>query len=867
MKKIFFFLILQGLSLHLLAQFEDNFSDTNLAAHWLGDTDKFAINNGELQLNDQTAESNNDTYLFTLAPTSTATETEWSFNARCEFAPSSGNFTTIYLAIDQAPTEDSFNGYFLKVGGISGSDDALELYRQDGNSSTLLIAGTTGAVGSDPVAINVQVVRTTNGEWTLEADYTGGEDFDPQGSIIDNTYPSSLYFGINCHYTATRNMSFFYDNIFIDPIVEDNDGPIAQNIEALTANSIALVFNEPLDPTTALLASNYNLDNGLDTPQSVTFQNGSTSTVELIFSQNLVNLTDYTLNISDIEDLSGNNSGIQNIGFNFLLPETPIAGDLFITEIFADPSPSVGLPSEEYIEIFNNSNKVLQLGGLGFSTGSTPKEINDFILLPQSYVILCDDADVPLFEDFGDIATIDAFPVLTNGGDELSLLTAEGTTLVEVNYDINWYQDLFKSDGGYSLELIDFSLPNDCPGNWRASDATLGGTPGQANSLTGVDDNAPNITIAVANSPTEILVSFDDVLGGGIDLSDFFSISPSVNIGAAVLHPNKQGVLLFLETALADGIVYEITASTGIQDCLGNATTSSSSVFTGLAVIPMEGDIVLNEILFNPFTGGVDFIEFYNPSNKIVELQGIRLSNSSISTGTISTTIEDAFVLLPDSYVVFTPNSSILSSQYTIVDAATIVNNSLPSLGDKDGNITIFNSAFGFLDSLTYTEGWHNQLLSDRNGVSLERLRADAPTQDQGNWHSAASTAGYATPGAINSQDRQSVSAPSDNFFNLPEQTFSPDQDGFQDVLEIQYNTDKAGYVSQLYIFDSQGRLARDFNRLELLEGQGSFLWDGSTNDQTRARIGIYIIVAEIFTPNGDTIKEKHTCVLAGDME
>ena len=68
-------------------------------------------------------------------------------------------------------------------------------------------------------------------------------------------------------------------------------------------------------------------------------------------------------------------------------------------------------------------------------------------------------------------------------------------------------------------------------------------------------------------------------------------------------------------------------------------------------------------------------------------------------------------------------------------------------------------------------------------------------------------------------------------------------------------------------IFDAQGRMVRSLDNLELLAGQGSFLWDGSTDDERKARIGIYIIVAEIFTPQGDTITEKHTCVLAGQLD
>ncbi|MEL7427241.1 MAG: FlgD immunoglobulin-like domain containing protein, partial [Bacteroidota bacterium] len=260
-------------------------------------------------------------------------------------------------------------------------------------------------------------------------------------------------------------------------------------------------------------------------------------------------------------------------------------------------------------------------------------------------------------------------------------------------------------------------------------------------------------------------------------------------------------------------------------------------------------------------------LELYNPGPAILNLQGLRLRNEAITSGTLATIVENDFVLLPDNYVVFTSDPLNVLQEYTVPNPAALIENSLPSMGDDEGNITVYNANLEVLDALDYTRDWHSRLLSDRNGVSLERLRADAPTQNEGNWHSAASTVGFGTPTGINSQDRATVVPPTEDFFVLPEQTFSPDQDGFQDVLEIQYSTDQAGYLVQLLIFDAQGRQVRRLDDLELLAGSGSFIWDGTTDDEERARIGIYILVAEIFTPEGETITEKHTCVVAGQLD
>lgn len=869
MKALLFSLVLQVLSIPLLAQFSDDFSSGTLSPAWLGDTGRFTVFNEELQLNDLDPGSNNTSLLYTLAPTSTDAATTWSINVRCDFSPSSSNFTTVFLTTDQPPSSGSFNGYFLKIGGISGTDDALELYRQDGSSSTLLISGTLGAVGSDPVTVGILVSRTSAGEWTLEADYNGGEDYDAEGTAVDNTYTSGLYFGMACRYTSSRSMSFFFDDVSVDPTVVDQDPPLASSVSSETATSVIVQFAEPLADNSIQSAANFSLDGGIGAATAADFDNGDRSRVQLTFSNPLTSLTTYTLTILNAEDLAGNINPSQTISFEYLLPEEPAPGDLVITEIFPDPTPPVGLPDFEYIEVYNSSTKVLSLGGLGLSTGSSPRVIDDALLLPDSYLILCDVDAAPELSAFGAVGTLASFPALTNGGDDLIITSANGTELIALRYDESWYQDPLRAAGGYSLELIELDMANECPGNWKASDANIGGTPGTENSVFGavIETNPPQLLRAFAPTAQDIIVQFDEILEPSANLASSFSISPALMVNSVFLQTDRQTVRIILGEPLVENTVYELSVAAGVTDCVGNVSSQSTSVLVGLSTVPQPGELVINEVLFNPYVGGVDYLELYNPGPAILNLQGLRLRNEAITTGTTATIIENDYVLFPDSYVVFTSDPLNVLQEYTVPNPAALIENALPSMGDKEGNITVFNSSLEVLDALDYTEDWHSRLLSDRNGVSLERLRSDATTQNQGNWSSAASTVGFGTPTGTNSQDRETVVPPTDAFFVLPEKTFSPDQDGFQDVLEIQYSTDQAGYVARLLIFDTQGRQVRSIDRLELLAGSGSFIWDGSTQDGDRARIGIYILVAEIFTPEGETIKEKLTCVVAGQLD
>ena len=98
----------------------------------------------------------------------------------------------------------------------------------------------------------------------------------------------------------------------------------------------------------------------------------------------------------------------------------------------------------------------------------------------------------------------------------------------------------------------------------------------------------------------------------------------------------------------------------------------------------------------------------------------------------------------------------------------------------------------------------HFGLLKDLNGVSLERIDNEQPADNPGNWHSASEQVGWATPGLPNSAAR-SISTDSESLISLNSEVFSPDNDGFEDQLEIGYNVDEAGYVANVTIFNAKG--------------------------------------------------------------
>ncbi|HMQ48569.1 MAG TPA: lamin tail domain-containing protein [Saprospiraceae bacterium] len=871
MKPIFFLFLLLAFPSAIYGQLSDDFQDGDFtnAPEWFGQTDRFVVTNGELQLMDEGATgSDNFSYLYLPALTSTDAATTWEFKVRLEFSPSTSNFAQVFLNSSSPDLMGGLTGYFVRIGGISGADDAVELFRQDGTSSTSLISGTPGGAGGDPVVVSVKVNRDTDGNWELLADYTGGTNYQLEGIAQDNTYSLGSFLGLYCRYTSTRNDAFFFDDILINPLYLDTAAPELIALDVVNEDSLILQFSENLNADQAIGPSHYSINNGIGNPQSVVLSQEIPSRVFLKLATPLSSFQTYTLTVNNIEDTFGNNLSTQSLDFTFVKEETPAFDDLIISEIMADPSEPVGLPNTEFVELHNRSEKALQLEGVVFTAGTTTKTLTAYLLLPGEYVVLCNDEFQADFAAYGNVLSLSSFPSLTNGGATLSLTNSEGIPVFAVTYADTWYQDEAKEDGGYTLELIDLDGPYDCAANWRASNNSLGGTPAQANSWLGEtpDANGPNLIGVAVNNDQEVLLQFDETLDiSSAEALDNYNFSPPLAIAAAFLQlPESNAVILVLEAPLASGTAYDLTIGAAITDCLGNERLADTSVLVGLPEPILAGDLVINEVLFNPEVGGEDFVELYNRSAKIFNLNTLVIANTQKETGDTIKQVKTDFLLFPGEYVVITDEPDDILQRYVVQNPSALLSNDLPTLEAESGNVTIRYQGT-VIDAFDYDADFHYPLLSSERGVSLERISFDAATQGAGNWHSAASSVGYATPTYQNSQIRE-FSPLLDEMIDLPFMTFSPDNDGFDDVLFINYKTEEPGFSMNLAIYDAYGRLIRRLVNNETLGGEGVFKWDGIDEEGHRARIGIYVLWFELFSTQGQVESGKRTCVLAGRL-
>lgn len=275
-------------------------------------------------------------------------------------------------------------------------------------------------------------------------------------------------------------------------------------------------------------------------------------------------------------------------------------------------------------------------------------------------------------------------------------------------------------------------------------------------------------------------------------------------------------------------------------------------------------DVVINEILFNPRPDGVDYVEIYNRSDKPLDIKDLYLTNRSASgsMGTPKALTKQSRMLKPGDYLVITEDPYVVQKQYNVSDTTAFIKLSpMPSYPDAGGTVLLLNAQNVILDELQYSEKWHFRLIDNKEGISLERINANQPTQDQNNWHSAATTAGYGTPSYKNSQFNNT--GQTEEMFSVEPDIFSPDSDGFNDYAIIKYKFPEPGYVCNITIFNISGYPVRYVARNALCGAEGYFKWDGLDEKSSRIAIGTYIMFAEVFNLKGKTFRYKRAITLA----
>ncbi len=832
----------------------DDFSDGSLAANpaWGGTPERFIHQQGTLRLNGP--ESATNAYISThFSRNLISNATEWQLWLRLDCLLQSGRRIRWALTSDRANLSQTFVGYYIEL-GRPGSLGRVELFVETGSGPSLVAASQPGCTDAFPT-LRIRVRRSSgfSGTWELAVDPTGGRDFAVEATVPDGQLLASEFTGLSINYTPSAREHIAIDDYAAGTPPADVTGPVLARAQAVSATEVRATFSETVNASQ--LPGNYSIA-GVGMAVTATRDLSNRAAVRLQFGAALPLGMPVTLTATGVRDVAGNTGG-GSVPFTWWDPIVPTAGSLRITEVMPDPTPPIGLPDAEYIEIENRSTRAIDLSGTALANTSArvaserlplPAEV-----LPAGGRLLL--VPTPRLIAFGPQARGIPMPNpwLNNGGDSVSLF--RGALLID--------QAVFgAAPAGRSLER---SLPDAACLDvrlWRPSTAPMGGTPGAPNSAAAADDDRspPQLLRWAAVGASAVQLLFD----GPLD-----SASATSNVNYRLKYPSGESLPPVLATLVAanriqlllplplDTAQTTVLSISGIADCFGNVLTEAIELRLARLRPPQPGELRLNELLAHPAVGGVRYVELIASSTAALDLAGCRLQRDRGRVSVLLSPATEPLPLLPQQVVALTEDPEDVRARFTPPPTAYIVATpAIPAIADPSDaagdELLLLGPDSTVLDQLNYQPGLHSRLLNDLRGVALERTD---PAQN--NWHSAAGPC-YGTPGFTNSR-----SSPTDDLgIRLSSETFSPDADGRDDVLRISLSGGPADALLTLEVADIHGRIVRSLARRLLMPSAGELEWDGQDAQGALLAPGVYLLVARLSTGGRERL-QRIPCVLA----
>ena len=533
-------------------------------------------------------------------------------------------------------------------------------------------------------------------------------------------------------------------------------------------------------------------------------------------------------------------------------------GDVVFNEVMADPNPPVHF-AREYLELYNRSDRMVDLEDWVVQINTRKYTLSESMMTEGTLL-------AP--GSFGVVTEL----TLPNVGATMSLCDPGELLVHAARYGVPWNGTDWKKEGGWSLESPDPEQVCRISVLWEYSIDPAGGTPGRINSNFSVreDIDPPVLLYSGYGDPDE------DALGAAEPglLRLFFSepvdLSPA-ELQEIVLVP---GNLLPLEAHLLAPLstVLELNFPVDLQerhifrvkippvsDCQGNESGPLESMEGSISKADF-GSVQINEIMYDPAEGYPEYIELAIPGTRFYDLRelAIHVVEEGEPADDPLPLSDHSRLMVPGSFLVVTECVEHLRDAYHLESSGQWVEvESMKTLVNGGGTIYLTDRAGNVVDMVHYGDQMHVEILSDTRGISLERISGEGSGSNPDNWHSAAAIEGYATPGRINSQAL--IEAESDLLFQVEPGVFSPDNDGYHDLLEIVVSPGESGWIIGLWITDLQGNLLRNLANNHLSAPSVTYTWDGAYEDGSMVPPGICVVHATGYhsTTGGRWIRKR----------
>jgi hypothetical protein len=654
-------------------------------------------------------------------------------------------------------------------------------------------------------------------------------------------------------------------------IAPDNTPPVLNSLRILDSTTFRLIFSEAITGPTATQESNYSINPnpGIQLISSVE------DTVNLFLSQELQSEQSYEVTITGLQDVFGNTIAETSPEATFISFTDPEPGSIIINEFLYNRA---GAGGAEFVELFNPTDQNFDLSGWTIGDASNTATIDDGVQLRAGgYLVITDNPSLANITD--NAVFLSNFPSLNDDEDAIYIQDENAVTIDSLFYSPRFGGTI----DGTSAERKDPQASSNDPANFATSTDPDGSTPGEQNSVFQRDETPPSITFARVFPNGDIEVRFSEFITLTSDLAFTLNDQP-LNI---ISFDPTEGNVIFLAppAAKTNAEAQNITAQ-NLTDVSGNtAETLQQAVAQPLT----PGDVVINEILYDPISDSDDnrpdqneYIELRNTRDFAINLEGITLHDAPDEDGDVRTlrpvSTQSRFIPAQGTALIYA-DEAFEFQQSQIAEFFELqpqpdneiirVDRSSLSLSSTDDAIYLTGRNGAEIDSVFYDESWQNPNLVDTDGIALERIDPDGPSNEESNWGSSTAESG-GTPNQQNTLFQTSQGqAPDEQGITLTPNPFSPDGEpspsGENDeTLFINYNLDQPDYLITVRIYDRYGREVRELADSQPAGFQDELRWDGLKDSGDRNRIGIYIVIFKAFdSASGNNVAFKETVVLA----
>lgn len=651
------------------------------------------------------------------------------------------------------------------------------------------------------------------------------------------------------------------DDFEFGDFIKDETPPKVIEVKGYSGNSLLVRFSEKLDPVFSTFPIAFELEG--KNPEKIEFQEDSI--LVLSFLEKLEQSKNYWLAIRQIPDLEGNFLQDTTVNFTFSDPVAIEWKALVINELMPAPRADQDLPNVEYIELYHNGDNEYRLEGLLLSNSRSETVLNEFWVKPGDFLILAAENQASQLEEFGKILPVANWPTLLNSGDQISLKSSAGVVIDQVSYSTTSWGGSEFANGGYSLEVPNPNFLCDNSDQLVHSKSELRGTPGAKNSISKdeMEINLPKLETAYFQDSLLVILIFSEPV-----LSDFgpenLDFSPSLIIDSLIFLSGKE-VQVALKSPAESNQLFDLRIF-GLRDCLGNPILEQTVALV-LPIGPEEGDLIINELLYNPRTGDPKFVELMNTSRKYLRLDNWALANLDADSNLdqIRGFGSPGLILDPEGYLAITTDSNALKIAFPkSANGNFLTVPSLPSYPIAGGTVVLLSSKGEIAESFTYDDDIHHPLLRDSKGVSLERISPKTPASYRQNWQSASGNEESATPGRKNSQ---AISGEFEgDLIQVEPEIFDPEGSSGPTFTSISYRLDQTGWMGTFKIYSAAGQLIQTLAQNQILGTSGLFTWTGTDAEGKLVRAGYYVLVVELYEPNGKTNLIKKTIVVASRL-